>query len=266
MTRPVLIRPLLLVGALAAASGPAAAGDLAAIKKAGTLKVLVSADEEPAMFNFEKGDPGFEREMIEGFARLHGLKVEPVPIQRFDTILDELNGGKGDVITGIIVTEARRKAIDFTGEVLPARHLAVTLKSHRVVKTLDQLREERVGVIKGTSWAAAAREAGVREDKTEGFSDRFSLYDALEGGRISAMVMSVSDFTLALRRHPTFQAGLFLGTPGSAAFGVRKSDAALKKAFDEYLDGVRKSGAWSRLAVKYFGEEALGVLRAAGKQ
>lgn len=241
--------------------------DLQEIKSRGVLRVLVSADEETAMFNFKPGgEPGFERELIEAFARLHRLKVEPVPIQRFEGILDDLNAGKGDLITGIIANEARRKVIDFTEEVLPARHLAVSLKPHRVVQTLEQLREEQVGVIKGSSWASAAHEAGVPETRTEGFIDRIALFEALENGKITAMVMSVSDFTLALRRHPKFEAGVFVGPAGSAAWGVRKSDTALRKAVDEYLEGARKGGTWSRLIVKYLGQDALSVLKAAGQR
>jgi len=34
----------------------------------------------------------------------------------------------------------------------------------------------------------------------------------------------------------------------------------LKKALDEYMDGQRKAGAWSRLVVKYFGDRALSIL------
>ncbi len=39
------------------------------------LRVLVPADEMPEMFSFEtSGQPGFERELIEGFCRIHGSR------------------------------------------------------------------------------------------------------------------------------------------------------------------------------------------------
>jgi hypothetical protein len=37
----------------------------------------------------------------------------------------------------------------------------------------------------------------------------------------------------------------------------------LLKALDEFLENNRRSGAWSRLVVKYFGKTALDVLKKA---
>jgi ABC-type amino acid transport substrate-binding protein len=236
------------------------AGDLTEIKKAGVLRVIAQKDEAPEMFAFtDSASPGFEREMIEGFARLHGLKVEAVPVRLSDDRIPALTRGDGDVIIGIVDTTARRKLIDFTTEVIPARHLAISRKP-TVLKTVDDLLAARVGVVKGTTWAAAAAEAGVPASKTELFPDRDVMLAALKDGRITATVMTVSDFTLAAKRDPDLVAGPFLGPATSAAWGVRKSDAQLRAALDVYLDNFRKGPSWSRLVVKYFGEQALAVL------
>jgi hypothetical protein len=39
-----------------------------------------------------------------------------------------------------------------------------------------------------------------------------------------------------------------------------EGDAALRQALNAYLRDLRQSPAWSRLIVKYFGEDALAVL------
>ena len=58
------------------------------------LRVLASADENAAWFSTSSSPPlGFEREVLEGFARLHQLKLEVVP------------------------TPSRRLQIDFTEQV-----------------------------------------------------------------------------------------------------------------------------------------------------
>jgi len=253
------MRTAALALSLALAS-PAWAGDLADIKKAGVLKVIAQKDEAPEMFAFgSSASPGFEREMIEGFARLHGLKLEAVAVRTSDDRIPTLNRGDGDVIIGIVDTEARRKLVDYTVEVIPARHLALSRKP-TVLKTIDDLLAAKVGVVKGTSWAATAAEAGVPVAKTEFFPDRDVLLAALKEGRITATVMTVSDFTLAARRDPDLVAGPFVGPAGSAGWAVRKSDVQLKAALDQYLDNFRKGPSWSRLVVKYFGEQALAVL------
>lgn len=76
------------------------------------LRVLVPADEMPEMFSFEpKGQPGFERELVEGFCRIHGLALDVIKVADFEEIIPMLLRGEGDVITGIVDTPARREKI-----------------------------------------------------------------------------------------------------------------------------------------------------------
>ena len=251
---------LLVVAALAAP--PLAAQDLPEIVSRGSLRVLASADEHPSMFNWWTGvgEPGLEREMVESFARLHRLKLEPVKVKRFELIIPALLEGKGDVIIGIIDTPERRERIDFTVEVLPARHVVVTREPHPIVESLEQFRKEKVGTVHGTTWWRAALAGGIPEADLTAFADRPAMFEALQSGKITATVMSISDFTLAAKQDGALRGGIFVGESASAAFGLRKEDSRLHAALNEYLTHVRKSQTWSRLIVKYFGNEALKVL------
>ena len=157
---------------------------------------MVSAGEEREVFSLEASPtaPGFERELIEAFARLHKLN-------------------------------------------------------------------ERVGVVVGTSWAEAARDAGVPARSLATYDDVGGVLAALRSGAVTATVMSVSNATLARRRDPALQIGVDLpGDSGSVVWGVRKTDPALLRALNDYLGGVRRTATWSRLVVKYFGDDALVVL------
>ena len=55
---------------------------------------------------------------------------------------------------------------------------------------------------------------------------------------------------------------MYIGEPGSLAFGVRKDDSQLLSALNVHIERTRK-GTRSRLVIKYFGENALQVLQAA---
>jgi polar amino acid transport system substrate-binding protein len=255
------LRNLALAGPLVLAAGMSAAADLAEIKARGTLNVIALDDEQPEMFSWTAGaNPGFEREMVEGFAKLQGLKLNAVKAENTEQRFPLLLKGQGDLVIGVIDTEARRKIVAFTTEVLPARHLAVNYKPHAPIKSVDELLAARVGVLKGSSWAQVAYEAGVARDKAEGFDATDLLLSALRDGKIDATVMSISDFTLAARRYPGLQGGLFLGPESHAGWALRKEDTRLRAALDEYLENLRKGASWSRLVVKYFGEQALSVL------
>ena len=260
-----LALPLVLEG-LAGLATTVSAADLIQIEKRGSLRVLVSADEEPEMFSVTRSGPGgLEREMLEGFAQLHRVKLQPVVVKGFEDMIPALLQDQGDVIVGIRDTEGRRKVIDFTAETLPARDVVVTCKPHRVVATAEELQAEKVGVASGTSWADSAAAAGVPAARIEKLPDLPSAIDALREGKISATVMSLFDFTLMARRNPDLQAGLLLGLPGSAAWGVQKTSPQLKQALSEYVESFRKTPTWSRLILKYFGADALSALGRARK-
>jgi len=223
------------------------------------LRVLVAADEMPEMFSFaQSGPPGFEREVLEGFCRIHALQMEIVPVRDFDQIISMLNRGEGDVIAGIVDTPERRERIAFSAEMFPVRHLAVSRRPGLPVERPDGLKALRVGVIPGTSWEAAAEEAGVPPERRRPFRDSDALLVGLRGGEVDAVVMALLDFALAQKRDPDLMAGVFVGPTASAALGVRKSDGELRRALDGYLRGM--SQARHHLMFKYLSEEALSLI------
>jgi peptidoglycan lytic transglycosylase F len=253
-----------IVGSIALWAAVAArvpAADLVDLEARGSIRVIAAEGEQPEEFSFKEGmAPGFEREMLEGFAKLHHLKLEVVRLKAWEERIPALLRGDGDVIVALTDTEERRKLVEFTAETIQARHVVVSHKPHPPVNSIGDLRKERVGVVKATSWAEAATEAGVPAGKIETFDELAPLLAALQANQIGATVMSVSDFTLAAKRNPGLQAGAFVGPPRHQAWAVRKEDKDLREAMNEYIGNLRKTPSWSRLIVKYFGERALSVL------
>jgi ABC-type amino acid transport substrate-binding protein len=232
----------------------------------GVVRALVAADEAPEMFALVPStQPGFEREILEGFARLHKVKLEVVPVQGFENIIPALLKGDGDVICGILDTEARRRQVAFTVEILPSRLLAVSRKP-KALASVRELAAERVGVVTGTAWGDAATAAGVPAARIESFTDMKALLDGLRSGKVTAGVMSLSDFVLLRGREPDLQAGPFLGEIKTAAWAVRKGDDLLLRGLDEYVENLRRTPSWGRLAVTYFGDDALNLLGRARKE
>lgn len=253
MLRAAILASTLLVPA-------AMAADLPELKARGTLRVIAQRDEAPELFNLRDGEPGFEREIVEGFARLQGLTVEPVATATAADRIPTLVAGRGDLIIGIVDLPERRRQASFSVEVLPVRHMVLTHKPHPPIESVEAFRAAKVGAVRNTSWARVAEEAGVKADAMTLFGDRTELFEALRQGRIEATVITLTDGILAIKQQPALEAGVLLGAPGSSAFAVRKGDSQLLAALDEYLGNFRKSPSWNRLLVKYFGEQALAVL------
>ncbi len=240
------------------------ADDLPEIKARGSLRVLGIVDDAEDEFLTAQPGRGLDRELLEGFARLQGVKLEVVNAGAWDALVPALLQGKGDLIAGrFTATEARRKLIEFTPEVFPTRNVVVTRSPHRVVKTLEELRAEKVGTVKGTSMADAVAAAGVPAGQVDDGVASGHLPEALQSGRVGAIVLGVENAISARRADPGLQLGLFLGSPGALAWGVSRKSPQLLQALSEYVASTRRTPTWNRLVVKYFGAEAPEVLRQA---
>jgi ABC-type amino acid transport substrate-binding protein len=248
--------------ALALLAAPLA--DLPEVKARGTLRVLGVVRNQADDFLSDQPGVGFDREVLEAFCSLHRLSLEVVPLRNWGDLIPALRQGKGDLIAGRFnVTPARRELIAFTTEVFPSRHVVMTRKPHRVVATIEELREERVGTVKGTSMAEVVAAAGVPASRVDDTIVTGTLPQALRAGKVTAVVLGVENAISAQREDPEIQLGTFVGPPSSLAYGVRKEDTALLAALDEYILNLRRTTTWNRLVVKYFGEAAPEVLRKA---
>jgi len=256
------MKTVALACALAAAV-PLSAADLGEVTTSGTLRVIVMPlSTKDEFFPIPPGTrPGFDREVLEGFARLHRIKLEVVPVDGWDNLIPALIQGKGDVVAGrFTVTESRLKQIAFTSEVFPSRNVVLTRKPHAPVATVEALREEKVGTIKGSSMAEAVRAVVPAPNVDDSFPPG-GLPGALVAGKVSAVVLGVESAIAAQRQDQEMELGTFVGPPRSLAYGVRKQDAALLQALNEYIDNVRRTPTWSRLVVEYFGASAPDILR-----
>jgi polar amino acid transport system substrate-binding protein len=251
----------ILAFTLVVATSAAGAADLPEIKAKGTLRVIAASDEQPETFSFKAGtEPGFDKELLEGFARLQGLKVEAVGAKTYASRIPMLVAGEGDVIAAIFDTEERRKQVDFTAEVMPTHNVVVTLASAPPVTSLDQLRTQRVGVVKGTASVDETLAAGVPAANLVRFDDGEAALAALRGGSIGSTVRPASEFALSARRTKGLRADIMVGAAGKSAWAVRKDSVQLRLALDAYIANTRRATTWSRLVVKYFGDQALDVL------
>jgi len=256
--------------ALLALARPAAASDLPEMKARGRLAVIIAGDPAapgaPSRFLARQGEAvtGIEGEILAGFARQQKVELEIVYVPNWDQLLPALQARKGDVIAGgMNDTPERRKHIAFTAETFPTRDVVVTRKPHRVVETVEQLREEQIGVAVGTSYVAAAKAAGVPQANLKLLDNNASTTDLMRSGAITATIQGVEFALVPDGNDPNLQIGMFLGPPQSIALGVRKEDHQLLAALNEYIGNVRKSSTWNRLVVKYFGDRAIDVLHRA---
>ena len=253
--------------AWALAAGPLRAADLPEIKTRGALRVLVVSQEDtPEFLSLKKGgNPGFDREILEGFARTHGVRLDFVVVPSWEVLIPWLVEGRGDVIAGrVSSTESRRQRIDFTNEVFPTRVVIINRKPAPPLNTKELLAAvPKIGTIKGTSMEEALQAAGIPATKIDGSIAAGTMADVLSSAKVGAVAWPLEDAMLAQKKDPAIQIGLFLGAPESLAYGLQKGSPLLKAALNEHIRLVKQSGTWSRLTITYFGSSAPQILKRA---
>jgi ABC-type amino acid transport substrate-binding protein len=188
------------------------------------------------------------------------LRIEIVPVTRWEDALPMLRQGKGDLLVGVNDTKERRRLVAFTIQLLPAKNVVLTRRPNPPIQSLEELRGAMVAVVPNTTWADAVRQAGVPDSQTVSVEDVPAAIEALRSGKAGAAVADVLDFLLQRRRDGSLEMGLTLGRALSSAWAVRKEDSRLRESLDAYLLRLRSSANWSRLLVKYFGDDALVAL------
>jgi len=199
--------------------------------------------------------PGLLREVLQGFAKLHGLEVE-TQVSTTEKRVGQLIGGEADVVP-MTATQQDAARLTFSREVFPKTYLVVTRKPRGPVRSAEDLKAEKFGVY-GRNRGAVLANLGL--PFTEVTSDPEAL-EQLRQGSLTATVLSFANALSARREDPSLQLGMFVGRRVSHVFGLRKEDTALLGALNEYVANMRRSGAWQRLVVEYFGDDAIQILK-----
>jgi ABC-type amino acid transport substrate-binding protein len=231
-----------------------------------SLRVLVLPDAKPEFFAADPDapHPGFEREILEGFARSQRLRLEIVSAKNWDELQAALRDGRGDLIAGHFTdTEERRRTIDFTTAVMPTQTVVVTRKPAPPVTTAKELVKRRVGAVKGGAAHHDMLNAGVPPSQVDDSPLQDEMLDLLRSGKVTALARALPVAILNVREDPALEIGLYVGPRSQFAWGLRKGNTKLRNALNEHLVMVRRTGAWQRFVVKYFGEAAVDMLKQA---
>ncbi len=248
------------VTALLLVLGPGARGasarNLAEIRKHGVLRVTFLG-VLPEFYSEEAGSPpGFDRELLEQFAREQKLRLEVVSTRGAEEALQAVEKDRADVVAGgVVETRERAARLGFTPAILSTRHVAVTRSPGGPIQTVADLRGATVGTIPGTSWAEVIAESGVPDSKIVPFKDLPALRDGLRQGKVSAIVLSLAAALSEERKDPALHLGLLLGPPEAVGWGYARGNDELAAALDAFLAKFRSSREWTDLLTRYWGPE-----------
>ena len=158
----LFITSIITVFTLTACSSSSSKNKLEEVKSKGKIVLGVSPDYAPYEFltteNGNKKVVGADIYLAEQIAKKLGVEVE-IQEMGFDSLIASLNANKVDmVISGINPTDERKKAVDFSDVYYTGKGIFVVNKDSDEIKSVDDLKNKKVGVQKGSTYETYAKE------------------------------------------------------------------------------------------------------------
>jgi len=194
-------------------------------------------------------------DLIEAIGKDAGFipKIEPIA---FSALIPALTSKKIDLIsTSMMITEERRKVVDFTLPLFPyAEGLIVPVEDRKAYKTLDDMQGMVVGVQEGTRYFDVLKAQG-KFAEVKAYRSLADIIRDVELGRIKAGFGDQPIFKYRLSQDknakvhlvPTYQPLV----KGDIALVVRKGDEAMRERLNRSIERLKASGTIESLLKKW---------------
>ncbi|CCO07390.1 amino acid ABC transporter substrate-binding protein [Desulforamulus hydrothermalis] len=224
------------------------------VKEKGVLVAGLDDTFAPMGYRDEKTNEliGFDIDMAEELGKRLGVKIQWQPTQ-WDGVILALDSKRFDVIiSGMTVTEERKKSINFSTPYINDGLVMVVKKGTTGFKTAEDLKGKVVGTQAGSSGEEAVKKMeGLKEAKLyKTFPDAFN---DLQIGRIPVVVVDAMTAGHYLGKRPgVFEVVGEQLTKEPMAIGIRKADVELKEAIDKAIADMQKDGTLTKISMKWF--------------
>jgi membrane-bound lytic murein transglycosylase F len=244
--------------------------DLDEIKKRGKLVALT--DNSSTSFYIYKGDSmGYEYELLNGFARELGVKLELVIAKDMSQVFSMLNNSEVDIVAAnLTVTKERMNLVDFSDPLMLVPQVLIQRKpsnwenlsqnelNEKMIRHTTDLHEKNIYVTKGSPFysrlLSLSEEIGGKINIIEVAGDLNSeeLIGKVASGEI--------DFTIAAenvaRSNQKYYSNIDVETPISfpqkIAWAIRKESPELKSVLNEWMAKRKESKENIAIFTKYF--------------
>ena len=231
--------------------------DLDSIKKRKVLRVLLR-NNASSYFLYKGELLGFEYEMVQAFAKFHGLRLEVIVPPTHKQMLSWLIEGRADLAIGFLEPTARRKAMGITFSDpynFESQHLVV--RKNNKLKSLEGLNSHTVTVRKSSAyWETLS--------KLQQMGVKFNLQAADENMETEELIKAVGskeiDMTMAdahildieLVKSTPVKSAFTVGEKRPQAVAIRQQNKKMIAAINAFIQKNHKSEYYNVLYRKYF--------------
>ncbi len=256
---PVLLASAALAltacGSDSGGSGSAAGGDLAAVKKAGVLKVGTEGTYSPFSFHDSKTNAltGFDVEVAAAVAGKLGVKAEFVETP-WDAIFAGMAAKRFDVVINQVTRNPERTGLYGLSQTYDwSEGVVATRTDESGITALADIKGRKSAQSITSNWAKVAKDAGADVVSVEGFTQAVTL---LKQKRVDATVndsLAVLDY-LKSTGDTSIKVAAKTGDLSEQVVAARK-DSDLVAAIDTALATLTKDGTLKKISEKYFGQD-----------
>ncbi len=225
------------------------------IKESGKITVI-TRNNAHCYYTYRDNPMGFEYDLAKAFSDYLGVSLNVVT-SHWGKLFDVLNDGGGDFIAAsLTITPSREKLIDFSDEYLAIQQQAVIHTSNYKTRKIEDLKGKTIHVRRGTSY-----EERLNELKNEGLDITIQLHEDTPTEELIRMVaekeieVTIADSNVAFlnrRYYPDVKIAFPIEEQQSLAWAVKKGEAGLQKAINEFLKKIKEDGTFAKIYKKYY--------------
>ena len=221
----------------------------------GTIRLAISVDNKPMLYQNADGFTGFEMELLTAFGQHYGYKfdIEVVP---FESIIAGISANKYDMgASSLNITDERKESVDFS-DAYNTFETVIVVKDdgeHKGEKTLTDFENATIGVMTGTVYDDFAKER-FPNAKREYYNMISDMIVAVEQGKIDGYLSESTYVTAAIWEGAKIQSIDEAIDHTQAAYIFQKSEqsALLREQLNSFIRTAKENGTLDELAEKWF--------------
>jgi len=225
------------------------------IKESGEITVI-TRNNAHCYYTYRGKSMGFEYDLAKAFSDYLGVSLNVVTCP-WEKLFDVLNGGGGDFIAAsLTITPSREKLINFSDEYLAIQQQAVIHTSNYNTRKIEDLKGKTIHVRRGTSY-----EERLNELKNEGLDITIQVHEDTPTEELIRMVAEkeieviIADSNVAFlnrRYYPDVKIAFPIEEQQSLAWAVKKGEAGLQRAINEFFKKIKDDGTFAKIYKKYY--------------
>lgn len=205
--------------------------------------------------NSQKQLQGFDIDLIKAIANAEDFNIKLVNTP-WEGIFATLDSGDRDIIiSGITITDNRKKVVDFSLPYFPAQQAIVVPKDSKI-KTIDDLKPLRVGVVSAsTADIVVSKVLGKNSTSIKRFDNTPLMLQELFEGGIDASVGDVGVAMFYIKNNPQKQFELVFDDNFEQQFfgiAVAKGNTELVNKLNSGLKKIVADGTYAKIYTTWF--------------